>query len=99
MNLYEFPIPTNIDGELIKAALNGADVYIRGDKLVIGTESELTREQVAAGVEAGRTAFVVKKAEEDAIKAQEALDKASGEAKLLAVGLTKAEIKAIRKDK
>lgn len=40
-----------------------------------------------------------RKAIEDAVEAQFAKDKASGEAKLLAVGLTKAEIKAIAKDK
>ena len=39
------------------------------------------------------------KASKDAEDAQFLADKASGEAKLLAVGLTKAEIKAVTKDK
>ena len=52
-----------------------------------------------AQYETEQVASVARKAAEDAIKAQEALDKASGEAKLLAVGLTKAEIKAIQKGK
>jgi hypothetical protein len=60
------------------------------------TEVELTAEELTQR-EADRIAHVAWKAEQDAIKAQEALDRASGEAKLAAVGLTKAEIKAIRK--
>ena len=60
-------------------------------------ELELTAEEVTQR-EADRVAHEARKAIEDAIKAQEAKDKASGEAKLLAVGLTKDEIKAIRKD-
>ena len=58
----------------------------------------ITKAQFEKGIADYPTYVAAKKAEEDAEKAQEALDRASGEAKLLAVGLTKAEIKAIRKD-
>ena len=61
-------------------------------------ELDLTAEELTQR-EADRVAHEARKAEQDAIDAQEALDLASAEAKLLAVGLTHAEVKAIRKGK
>ena len=61
------------------------------------TEVELTIQEVEQR-EADRIAHEARKAVEDAEKVQFEKDRASGEAKLLAVGLTKDEIKAIRKD-
>ena len=59
MNFYEFPIPANINGEQLKAELKCNDVYVTGNKLIIGTTGTLTREQAAAGIAAHVPAPVV----------------------------------------
>jgi hypothetical protein len=50
MIFYEFAIPTELNGDQLKAELGCDEVYIRGDKLVIG--GDLTEEQAAAGIAA-----------------------------------------------
>jgi len=50
MNFYEFEIPAFIDGTQLKAELSCDEVYIRGDKLVIG--GSLTKAQAEAGLAA-----------------------------------------------
>ena len=86
-----------LDGSQLKAELGASEVYIRDGKLVV--IGDLTEAQAITGITTHQNTVLAKKAEQDAIKAQEALDKASGEAKLVAVGLTKSEIKAVTKDK
>lgn len=56
MEFYEFAIPAQLDGEQLKAHLKCEEVYIRGDKLVIG--GELTLEQAKAGL-AAHVALVI----------------------------------------
>jgi hypothetical protein len=50
MNFYEFPIPPQINGFQLKAELGCDEVYIRGDKLIIG--GGLTEAQAKAGIAA-----------------------------------------------
>lgn len=45
MNFYEFPIPAQFNGDGIKAYIGANEVYVRGDKLIIGSDI-LTLEQV-----------------------------------------------------
>ncbi len=89
MNFYEFTIPTALNGTQLKTELNCDEVYIRGDKLVIG--GDLTLAQAQAGV----TAHVPKptQAELDAITFTK--DRADGLAKLEALGLTLAQASAV----
>lgn len=49
MNFYEFPIPTQLDGEQFKAHLGADEVYIRDNVFVIGSDT-LTLDQVTAGM-------------------------------------------------
>jgi hypothetical protein len=58
------------------------------------TEVELTAEEVAE-LEARRAAYLIEKAEQDALLEQKAAVKASAEAKLAALGLTAEEIAAL----
>jgi hypothetical protein len=50
MIFHEFPIPAELNGDQLKAELGCDEVYIRGDKLVIG--GDLTEAQAAAGIAA-----------------------------------------------
>jgi hypothetical protein len=50
MIFHEFPIPAELNGDQLKAELGCDEVYIRGDKLVIG--GDLTEAQAAAGITA-----------------------------------------------
>lgn len=50
MNFYELPIPAQLNGDQLKAELGCDEVYIRGDKLVIG--GDLTEAQALAGIAA-----------------------------------------------
>ena len=50
MNFYEYAIPAKLNGSQLKAELGCDEVYIRGDKLVIG--GDLTEAQAAAGLAA-----------------------------------------------
>ena len=50
MIFHEFPIPAELNGDQLKAELGCDEVYIRGDKLVIG--GDLTQAQAAAGIAA-----------------------------------------------
>ena len=50
MKFQEFPIPTELNGEQLKAELACDEVYVREDKLVIG--GDLTEAQAAAGIAA-----------------------------------------------
>ena len=50
MNFYEYPIPAELNGSQLKAELGCDEVYIRGDKLVIG--GDLTEAEAAAGLAA-----------------------------------------------
>ena len=50
MNFYEYPIPAELNGSQLKADLNCDEVYIRGDKLVIG--GDLTEAEASAGLAA-----------------------------------------------
>ena len=69
-------------------------------KLIINCETkeqveiELTDEEIAQR-EVDAAAYTARKAEEDAAEAAKAAAKASGEAKLTALGLTAEEIKAL----
>lgn len=58
MEFYEFPIPTALHGEQLKEHLGADEVYVRGDKLVIGSEN-LTLEQVTAGLASYMYAAVI----------------------------------------
>jgi len=50
MNFYEFEIPNKINGTQLKEELGCNEVYIVGNKLIIG--GSLTQEQAAAGLAA-----------------------------------------------
>lgn len=50
MKFQEFPIPDNLNGEQLKKELGCDEVYIRGDKLVIG--GDLTEAEAVAGIAA-----------------------------------------------
>jgi hypothetical protein len=50
VNFYEFDIPAELNGEQLKAELDCNEVYIRGNKLIIG--GELTEDQAKAGIQA-----------------------------------------------
>jgi hypothetical protein len=50
MKFQEFAIPTELNGEQLKAELGCDEVYIRDDKLVIG--GDLTEAQAKAGIAA-----------------------------------------------
>lgn len=82
--------------EVLGILLPAGGWILRGDTFEgitwVGTLPRCTKEQFDAGF----AQFDILKAEKEA---QFLVDRASGEAKLLAVGLTKAEIKAIREDK
>lgn len=62
----------------------------------VSQEIELTDAEVAQ-LEADAAAYATRKAAEDAAKAQAEADKEAGKAKLAALGLTDAEIKALVK--
>jgi hypothetical protein len=98
METHILDIPsTPFDGEQLKQALGAQSVYSENGKIIV--VGEVTLEQVASGMKQGRDAWAAKKAEKDAIEVQFAKDRADGEAKLLAVGLTIAQVKAIRGEK
>jgi hypothetical protein len=50
MNFYEYAIPAELNGSQLQAELGCEQVYIRGDKLVIG--GDLTEAEAAAGLAA-----------------------------------------------
>jgi hypothetical protein len=50
MKFYEYAIPAKLNGSQLKAELGCDEVYIRGDKLVIG--GDLTEAEAAAGLAA-----------------------------------------------
>ena len=57
MNFYEYPIPAKLNGSQLQAELGCDEVYIRGDKLVIG--GDLTEAEAAAGLAAHTPAAII----------------------------------------
>ena len=92
----EIPRPNKPVNSMELLQESGFDLICIEDKFYL--QGEATEAELLLAYDTHSSAKLARKVAEDAIKAQEALDRASGEAKLLAVGLTKAEIKAIRKE-
>ena len=84
MNFYEFAIPAKLDGTQLKTELDCDDVYIRGDKLIIG--GDLTQAQAAAGIAAHQPidTYAIKQADKAALLAKLGITEA--EARLLMGG-------------